>query len=56
VEPAFTANDEHDSEQEAERAKRIIEAWRRANPRYDGFVTRIHAVKRLPSIIQGAAP
>jgi len=37
VAPSLAANGE------AEAATRIIEAWRAANPRYDGFVTRIRA-------------
>jgi len=55
VEPAFTVNGEHDAEHEERRAQDIIEAWRKANPRYDGFVTRIRADKRASSS-EGAAP
>jgi mevalonate kinase len=49
VPPSFAADGNADRDGEAEAAKRIIEAWRRANPRYDGFVTRIHADKRVSS-------
>lgn len=58
VPPSFTTNGDADRDREAEAAARIIEAWRRANPRYNGFVTRIDADKRSSSqtAIQGATP
>ena len=43
VAPSFAANGEADRDRETEAATRIIEAWRTANPRYSGFVTRIRA-------------
>jgi mevalonate kinase len=55
VEPAFSANGGHEHEHETMRAQRIVDAWRRANPRYDGFVTRIRADKRASSS-EGEAP
>lgn len=49
VPPSFTTNGDADYEAETAAAERIIEAWRRANQRYRGFVTRIHADKQSPS-------
>lgn len=49
VPPSFKTNGEHDEEQEAEAAARIIAAWRSANSQYAGFVTRIRADKRSSS-------
>lgn len=58
VPPSFMTNGEADHDREAEAAQKIIGAWRKANQRYGGFVTRIHADK--PSLtmtaIEGAAP
>ncbi len=58
VPPSFTTNGEADLDREGESAQQIIKAWRKANQRYGGFVTRIHADK--PSLsttaIEGAAP
>jgi mevalonate kinase len=59
VPPSLAANGESDRDIEAETAARIIDAWRQANRRYNGFVTRIHADKRGASTtvvaIEGAA-
>lgn len=45
VPPSFTQDGTADVPGEAEVAARIIEAWRNASPRYEGFVTRIRADK-----------
>ncbi len=46
VPPAFTEAGATDEQVEAAAAARIIEAWRNANPRYDGFVARIRRDNR----------
>ncbi len=55
VAPAFTEDGAHDQMREAENADRIVVAWRRANPRYDGFVVRIYADKPA-KYSEGEAP
>jgi mevalonate kinase len=49
VAPSFNADGDHDLDREAAAASRILNAWRSANTRYDGFVARIRAEKRVSS-------
>lgn len=49
VAPSFSADGTHDAAREEQAAARIVEAWRNASGRYEGFVTRIRADKRALS-------
>lgn len=55
VPPVFTDDGQEDREREFAHAERIVDAWRQANARYEGFVTRISADKPGSSF-EGEAP